>query len=764
VANSPDNPSEETPPDVTGPDDWRKTINDTSPNGNKPPFKDTTSPGELNSTSGLPLPEGLTGRAMGSGSIVGHIGSGGMGDVYKIYNERMNRYHAVKLLRHGNDLQGEKRFEREIKISATFDNSNIVHVYDAGRWKGYLYLEMEYVEGETLDVLLKKRGPFSSVICIAMGIFVAKALHYAHNHTYILDGTTYTGVIHRDLKPSNIILAKDGRLKLMDFGIARPMGGELATMTQGIVGSWVYLPPEQLDGSTVDYRADIYTLGEVLYEMCTGKPPFAFENQREFLNLKTRGKYPSITSVNGTVPESFSRIVDKCLRVDPDGRFQTAQELGKELQKVYASITNCSPEDVLRNCAQGTAVESGTGMKKKKRKGPFRQYMTGITAFCVLLVLAGVFFSGSLRGKKEKTAPPASPRARYPENNDTLRGSSLSFGWTNVSGAEKYLFHLCSDSAFSDTVHFIPVVNDTSLIIAGPKEKKVLFWRVGVQGKDDSSVRWGTTRRLFIRMRKLAAPRLLEPADDKKECPLAMVFHWEKTENADSYRFSLAENETFDSPVFDSSNCKTTEISIASLTGNTTYFWRVRAEKEGAGSDWSPAFHFSTGDTAFHDYGQTAFDALQKGHLNKAVKAIKKMDANDKRRDTLLLRVAEKYIAVNNAKSARYYLKMSRVNDPYKEVLIGRVLIAEQRCIPAVERLAGITGTATVFNHEMVTNEAAYYRAKAAQCVYEKEKNESSRKKVLDAWEKVWTLYDGTPDHYRFREAARESSRIAGEN
>ena len=159
---------------------------------------------------------------LGSGKIECILGTGGMARVYKIWNEELEVHRAVKILLPNSRKELIKRFETEVKITAKLHHPNIIEIYSVGKWNGLPYIEMEIVDGMTLETLISRYGKLPPEVCCGIGIQVADALTYAHNQEFFLYGKTYKGVIHRDLKPANIMITNNGVLKLMDFGIGRP--------------------------------------------------------------------------------------------------------------------------------------------------------------------------------------------------------------------------------------------------------------------------------------------------------------------------------------------------------------------------------------------------------------------------------------------------------------------------------------------------------------------------------------------------------------
>ncbi|HEX7509984.1 MAG TPA: serine/threonine-protein kinase, partial [Chitinivibrionales bacterium] len=223
------------------------------------------------------LPSGNEPLVLGSGTIVGLLGTGGMARVYKIWNEKLEVFRAVKILIPTQQGDLRNRFETEAKITAKLHHPNIVEIYNVGDWQNLPYLEMELIDGKSLEAIIHATGKLPPQVCSAISIFVIRALAYAHGQEFLIYGKTYQGIIHRDLKPANIMISSQGALKLMDFGIARPTEASLHTVEGNIVGTMQYLSPEQLDGIDVDHRADLYAFGAILYEMLTGTKTFPQE-------------------------------------------------------------------------------------------------------------------------------------------------------------------------------------------------------------------------------------------------------------------------------------------------------------------------------------------------------------------------------------------------------------------------------------------------------------------------------------------------------
>jgi serine/threonine-protein kinase len=259
--------------------------------------------------------------------IMRKLGSGGMADVYLAEDEELGRRVAIKILndRHANDEQFVERFRREAKNAAGLSHPNIVSIYDRGEAEGTYYIAMEYLDGRSLKELVVARGPLPIQDAIAATRQVLGALRFAHRK----------GVVHRDIKPHNVMADADGRLKVTDFGIARA-GVSQMTEAGSIIGTAQYLSPEQARGAAVDQRSDLYSVGIVLYEMLTGQVPFTGESPVEIAmkHLSDTPRPPSM--LRPEIPPDLDMVVLRALAKNPEDRFQTAEEMDAELERVAA--------------------------------------------------------------------------------------------------------------------------------------------------------------------------------------------------------------------------------------------------------------------------------------------------------------------------------------------------------------------------------------------------------------------------------------------
>jgi serine/threonine-protein kinase len=270
------------------------------------------------------------------GRIIRLLGSGGMADVYLVWNPRLEIYRAIKVIKPGQPTNLLERFETEIRILSKLQHPQIVQFYSVGEWHGLPYIEMEYVPGAALDDVCAKCAVFSPQEALAVGVLVCRALQYAHNQVTTLYGKVYKGVIHRDLKPANIMLSRSGRVKLTDFGIARPGEASLHTMDSGrVVGTLPYLAPEQLSGADITAQVDIYALGATLFELVSGQRAFPQIDINVLVSSKAAGKVPGLPD---HVPQGLKEIVAKAMAIHPEDRYASAAHMEKDLDKAYRDL------------------------------------------------------------------------------------------------------------------------------------------------------------------------------------------------------------------------------------------------------------------------------------------------------------------------------------------------------------------------------------------------------------------------------------------
>ena len=277
----------------------------------------------------------MIGRTLAHYHITAAIGAGGMGEVFRATDTRLNRAIALKVL--PADMSGDPdrlaRFQREARAVAALNHPNIVTLYSVEEAGGTHFLTMELVEGQSLAQLIPANGlPIDQVLTTSTAL--ADALTAAHDR----------GIVHRDLKPANVMLTRDGRLKVLDFGLAKEISAtdlDAATIAAAgqtqmgvVMGTPAYMSPEQVAGRPLDHRTDIFSLGILLYEMSSGQRPFHGASSFELASAILRDTPPPLERLRADVPPDFVRLVRRCLDKDPQRRVQTSRDVGNELREI----------------------------------------------------------------------------------------------------------------------------------------------------------------------------------------------------------------------------------------------------------------------------------------------------------------------------------------------------------------------------------------------------------------------------------------------
>ncbi|MGD0792976.1 MAG: tetratricopeptide repeat protein [Terriglobales bacterium] len=251
------------------------------------------------------------------------LGEGGMGAVYKAADRELDRFVALKVIRPelASNPSILARFKQELLLAHQVTHRNVIRIYDLGEAEGVKFITMEFIEGKDLRALIREKKKFAPEEAVDVIQQVCQALDAAHS----------VGVIHRDLKPQNIMQDGTGRILVMDFGLARTLGGDGMTQTGAIVGTIEYMSPEQALAKELDQRSDIFALGLILYEMLTGKGPFAAESALASLIKRTQERAIPVSDVDAQIPGALSGIVSKCLERDLDQRYQSASAILADL-------------------------------------------------------------------------------------------------------------------------------------------------------------------------------------------------------------------------------------------------------------------------------------------------------------------------------------------------------------------------------------------------------------------------------------------------
>jgi serine/threonine protein kinase len=324
----------------------------------------------------------VPGSRLGPYEILAPLGSGGMGEVYRARDTRLGREAALKVLPEAlvADAERRERFDREARAVAALNHPNIVTIYGVEEIGPSAVLAMELVDGRPLSDSIPGGGmPIGRLLQLA--IQLADAVSAAHSR----------GIIHRDLKPANIMVTSEGRVKVLDFGLAklRPeaeaadaatrMASSVVTGEGRILGTIAYMSPEQAEGKTVDHRSDIFSLGIVLYEMSTGQPPFTGDSSLAILSSIMKDTPGSVSDLNPALPPEVGRIVRRCLAKDPEQRYQSAKDVRNDLEQLKREVD--SGEVVTRTSGEHAQPVPAT------RRSPRLVVLAGSIAAALLVVV-----------------------------------------------------------------------------------------------------------------------------------------------------------------------------------------------------------------------------------------------------------------------------------------------------------------------------------------------------------------------------------------
>jgi tRNA A-37 threonylcarbamoyl transferase component Bud32 len=299
----------------------------------------------------------MTGRQLEKYTLLEEVGQGGMAVVYRGVDTVLDREVAVKILHPhlAKEEESKQRFQREAHAVAKLRHDNILEIFDySGLDSDESYIVTEFIHGQTLKDFLARNPISHPEIAAMLLVEVCKALGHAHG----------TGIIHRDIKPENIMIRRDGRVKLMDFGIAQMVDVQKLTVTGQLLGSPAYMAPELVQGRPLDFRSDVFSLGTLLYQLCTGELPFKGRNPHEVLKRIADGNFVTPEVANPVVDSKMGRIVRKALAHEPDARYQQVDGLREALMAFLADVDIDSPRKELAAYFADTAAYSRSLQKR----------------------------------------------------------------------------------------------------------------------------------------------------------------------------------------------------------------------------------------------------------------------------------------------------------------------------------------------------------------------------------------------------------------
>jgi tetratricopeptide (TPR) repeat protein/predicted Ser/Thr protein kinase len=412
--------------------------------------------------------------------ILGLLGQGGMGAVYKARDREVDREVALKVIRP--ELAGHpdvmRRFRQELILARQVTHKNVVRIFDLGEAEGAKFISMEYIDGRDLKSIVRDRGKLPPEEAVAIIEQICQGLEAAHSEA----------VIHRDLKPQNIILDKHGRVAVMDFGIARSQEFQGLTQTGDLVGTPEYMSPEQAKGEEIDSRSDLFSLGIIFYELLTGKSPYAATTPAASLLKRTQERAVPPVKLDPAIPKFVNDIVVRCLEIDPQRRYGSAREIVQDLKARHPPRRGVT---TLRLPRFRMVEQFGT------------KWLAPALALLLLLII-GLVFRGKIFAPRVKPAPPAISLAILPFRNasgdpklDWL-GASLAEWLSTDVGQSSYLRTVSSDR-LHQILHDLRVAAnsdldpDTLRRVAEFSSAQTLVWgqyaKLGEQIRIDATLR-----------------------------------------------------------------------------------------------------------------------------------------------------------------------------------------------------------------------------------------------------------------------------------
>ena len=462
-----------------------------------------------------------TGRILSHYRILRQVGAGGMGEVYEAEDLKLGRRVALKVMPEetARDPQRRERFEREARAVAALNHPNIVTLHSVEEAEGLLFITLELLEGRTLRDALPRGGLALSQL-LDISIPLAEALAAAHQQ----------GITHRDLKPENVLITRDGKLKVLDFGLAKVEGEAFqaagasvlptrALTEEGkIVGTVAYMSPEQAEGKRVDARSDVFTLGIILYELSTGERPFKGDTTVSLLSSILKDHPRPLSEINTLLPRDLARIVDRCLMKEPARRFQSAMGLATELQTLKKDSD--SGEIALPSRSSDAATRPAASVPAGNRSRIL--YLSAAAGAVAVLVAVTLWMTRSRAG-----APAVAPGAAGGSSESAAGGPPA----TTVGGRRKIVVLPFENLGTADDAYFaagiteeissrlasvagLGVISRTSAAQYAKtgKTTKQIGAELGVDYVLDGSVRWEHGQKGSSRVR--VTPQLVRVSDE----------------------------------------------------------------------------------------------------------------------------------------------------------------------------------------------------------------------------------------------------------
>ncbi len=395
-------------------------------------------------------------KTLGSGFVTSVLGEGGASIVYEIWNPKLEIHRAVKLWRPNISEKNLQRFETEIKITSKLNHPNIVEIHTVGEWNGLPYIEMERIDGYSLQMLLDERGAFPPVVALAITIFICRALSYAHQEEFTLYGRKRKGVIHCDIKPANIMITHNGTVKLMDFGIANPTDVSLHNDPNKVTGSLQYMAPEQIRSHHVDARTDIYSMGAVLYEMLSGTKAFHSYKLLELIEKRKNNDYVPLNQLCPNLPKKLYRIVSTCMEPRPEERYQNVNELCKNILSLYRKYSSEDPQKVIMSYIENKTVINRKIPISRHTIVSFTTWMVPSIILVSTLILFSVFLRRNPTTHRPHVSQPQIQKSINVQPPEGLRKTDISENTPRFSSFPQTSGPHSSTPAFSEASKNLP--------------------------------------------------------------------------------------------------------------------------------------------------------------------------------------------------------------------------------------------------------------------------------------------------------------------
>jgi serine/threonine-protein kinase len=424
-------------------------------------------------------------RLAGRYELRGLLGQGGMADVYTAHDPVLGRNVAVKVLRGSltKDPRSLARFRQEAEAAASLTHPNIVSLYDIGTEGDVPFIVMELVTGETLSEVIWRDAPLPPERVAEIGEAVADALAFSHA----------AGIVHRDIKPGNIMLTPWGHVKVVDFGISRALSRARLTASLELRGTAEYLSPEQANNEELDGRSDIYSLGAVLYELLTGRPPFEGDSPLAVAKMHAERDPVPVREVRPAVPQTLDAIVMQCLEKTPANRYQRAAQLAADLRRFRFDRTAITAPVPRSPATQSMEAERFAKRHRRRRRALGLGAVLGLVA---AVVVAGLAFFGQTRSPAARARPPV------------IHAPSLLEAKASCDGAVKGRIELTWLQSPAPFVDGYVVYRGTSR--GGPFEKLHLVTGRGTRTYADASLNTDST--FFYRVAATAGGRIGPPS------------------------------------------------------------------------------------------------------------------------------------------------------------------------------------------------------------------------------------------------------------